>query len=108
MTTYVAYITDERGDIVDILYFCSSLCHERWLERNKNRPYVEEGGACPAPESLDYPVKCALEECDSSAYTPLTDEGVEYTRELILDNLERGKNLPFWLQYYKESYEIEV
>lgn len=81
MSIHLRVITDESGDTIDYAWYCSRPC---WLESLADEPIsetFEEGGAYPCGAESDSPDFCA--HCGDPVGNPLTDDGVNYTRELI-------------------------
>lgn len=77
MTTYIEYIEDDKGDVVDVLYFDSRGC---WVAATGDNP---TGGYHPCPESQDVPVYCA--HCGELVMSiGLTSDGIAY----VLDHLD--------------------
>lgn len=49
------HIEDARGDVVDLVAFCSDRCHQQWCRGHR----VEYGGWNGCQEGPDYPEWCA-------------------------------------------------
>lgn len=54
MSLHAHYFEDDKGDLVDLIYFCSDSCHRDWCER-EGETY---GGWNGCQERPDYEVPC--------------------------------------------------
>lgn len=68
MTIYLETVEDERGDAVEHVWYCSSVCAP------------DQASAYPCGSESDSPDYCAA--CGDAIGNPLTGEGVRYAREL--------------------------
>ncbi len=95
-------VTDERGDAIENLWFCSNICYNDSFskypiteadENDRVISGVEKGGAYPCGSEHDLPDYCAT--CSKPIGNPLTSEGEKYVREFVLSEISKDNpNIP--------------
>jgi hypothetical protein len=78
--------TDEKGDTVDLSWYCCELCYSRSFKDNPEAETFEKGGAYPGGSEHDLPDFCA--DCGDPVGNPLTPEGMAYVREFVADRYD--------------------
>lgn len=56
---HIHVITDQRGDMIDVIPFCSDSCHRDWCELT-DTPYEGWDGAHESPDYNSYCAACGV------------------------------------------------
>jgi hypothetical protein len=90
----IRLIEDSNGDLVDIDYYCSTVCGRD----------VPEAAPWPGYEAIDHPANCS--ECGDPVGNALTGAGEEYLREMVADpNPHQQCYVAEWVDAYPHLFD---